>query len=81
MQILKKIFSKKPVVVWGVAFFDVKENKDVTHNVTNIHIDSISSIVQITIEKGIKVDVVKISIEQAQKIGFINIKSLEMYCK
>ena len=68
------------VISWGVGFYNVKEGKDITHNVTNIHIDSFSSMVKITIEKGLKVYTVDFSMEHAQEIGFINIKALSNYC-
>ncbi len=90
---LKLMFARQPrlqqpvvssscgcVISWGVGFYDVKEGKDITHNVTNIFIDSFSSMVRVTIEKGLKVYTVNFSMEHAQEIGFINIKALSNYC-
>lgn len=68
------------VISWGVGFYDVKEDKDITHNVTNIFIDSFSSTVKVTVQKGLKVYTVNFSMEHAQEIGFINIKALSHYC-
>lgn len=68
------------VISWGVGFYDVKECKDITHNVTNIFIDRFSSMVEVTIQKGLKVYTVKFTMEHAQEIGFINIKALSNYC-
>ena len=73
--------TDKTIVAWGIGFHDVKEGKDITHNVTNIFIDSFSSMVTVTIEKGLKVNTVNFSMEHAQKIGFIDIKKLKEYCK
>ena len=94
MKLLKWLFgSRKPalnksaissdcgcVISWGIGFYDVKEGKDITHNVTNIHIDSSSSMVKVTIQKGLKVYTVSFTMEHAQEIGFINIKALSNYC-
>jgi hypothetical protein len=68
------------VISWGVGFYDIKEEKDITHNVTNIFVDSFSSMVKVTIEKGLKVYTVDFSMEHAQEIGFINIKALSNFC-
>lgn len=94
MKLLKWLFgSRKPtvnkpvirsrcgcVISWGVGFYDVKEDKDITHNVTSIVVDSSSSMVKVTIQKGVKVYTVNFSMEHAQEIGFINIKALRNYC-
>ena len=68
------------VISWGVGFYDVKENKDITHNVTNIFVDNFSSMVKVTIQKGLKVYAVDFTMEHAQEIRFINIKALSNYC-
>lgn len=94
MKLLKMVFgSSKPalnkpvvssscgcVISWGVGFYDVKEDKDITHNVTNIFVDSFSSMVKVTIQKGLEVYTVNFSMQHAQEIGFINIKALSNYC-
>lgn len=67
-------------IAWGVGFYDVKEGKDITHNVTNIFVDSFSSVIKVTIQKGLKVYTVDFTMEHAQKIGFINFKALSNYC-
>lgn len=94
MKLLKWLFgSRKPalnkpavssssgcVISWGVGFYDIKEGKDITHNVTNIVIDRFNSMVKVTIEKGLKAYTVDFTMEHAQEIGFINIKALSNYC-
>ena len=94
MKLLKWLFeSRKPalnkpavssncgcVISWGVGFYDIKEGKNITHNVTNIVIDSFNSMLKVTIEKGLKVYTINFTMEHAQEIGFINIKALSNYC-
>jgi hypothetical protein len=72
--------KKNIVVSWGVGFFCMKENKLVTHNVTSIYIDKTST-VNVCVHKGRDVEVIKLSMDEAQEIGFINIKALTKYCK
>ena len=93
MKLLKMLFGcmkpalNKPavssscgcIISWGVGFYDLKEGKDITHNVTNIFVDSFSSMVRVTIQKGRKVNTVDFTMEHAQEIGFINIKALSNY--
>ena len=69
------------VIAWGVGLFDIKSGKDITHNVTGIYVDSYNSICTVIIQKGTDVDTIKISMEYAQEIGFININALKPYCK
>ena len=81
-NLMKKYFNKKKVVVaWGVGFYDIKEKKEITHNVTNIYVDSFNSLVNVTIQKGIEVYTVSFSMSHAQEIGFIDIEKLQKYCK
>ena len=81
-NLIKKYFNKNEVVVaWGVGFYDIKEEKYITHNVTNIFIDSFSSLVNVTFQKGAEVYTVSFSMSHAQEIGFIDIKKLQEYCK
>lgn len=69
--------KKEKVISWGVGFYDPIQDKSVTHNVTNIFIDSHSSMVKVIIEHGIDVKSVNLSIEESQEIGFINIQALK----
>jgi hypothetical protein len=80
INVVKSLFNKKPVIIFGVGFFCVKENKEATHNVTNIFVNNSNHIVTVIIEKGHKVESLAISIEEAQRIGFIDVKKLEGYC-
>lgn len=95
MSILQKIFGTKKaklnkpvsinncksVISWGNSFFDLEKRKTVTHKVTDILVNSMSSMVTVIIDDGITVSSVKFSMEHAQEIGFINIEALQNYCK
>jgi hypothetical protein len=80
INVVKSLFNKKPVIMFGVGFFCIKENKEVTHNVTNIFVDNSTHKVTVIIEKGHKIESLSISIEEAERIGFIDVKKLEKYC-
>jgi hypothetical protein len=69
------------VIGWGAGSYSVRERRDKTHKVTSIYVDNMSSIIRVVIEKGSEVDVINLSMEHAQEIGFINIKALKPYCK
>lgn len=73
--------NKEPVIVYGVGDYSIKEGKDVTHNVTNISVNIFDSTVIAVIEKGIEVSQVKLTMEVAQEIGFINVRALKQFCK
>lgn len=53
---------------------------DVPYHVNSIFIEH-GSMVNIVIQHGMNVDSVKISMEHAQEIGFINLSALKKYCK
>jgi hypothetical protein len=72
--------SQNSVVSWGVKKYDLEEQRIVTHNVTNIVVDSFSSMVKVNIQHGNSVKTIGFSMEHAQAIGFINIKALSVYC-
>ena len=80
-KILERIKSNRPVIVWGTTFLNQETMENATHHVTGIYVDSHSSIVTVNIEKGTSVDQIKISMEAAQEIGFINIQALSKFCK
>lgn len=61
----------KANVVFGQSLL-----KDATHRVTSIHVDNFEHSVMFGIEKGIKVDVVKLTIEHLEHIGFFNFSAL-----
>jgi hypothetical protein len=93
MNILKRLFGNRNpalnnpaissscgcVISWGFGFYDVKEGKDITHNVTDIFVDSVSSMVKVTIQRGKSVKKIEFTMEHAQEIGFINVKALSNY--
>lgn len=79
-NILKKIFSTDSVISFGIGYYDPKEDKKITHNVTSIRVDSSSSTTTVIIEKGIEVSSITLSMELAEEIGFINVKALKDYC-
>lgn len=74
-EVVKNI---KPV--YGVSYL-TRAQEYATHNITNIHIDNRGHMVQLTIEKGLNINQVTMSMEHAQNIGFINIDVLKCYCK
>ena len=71
---MKKVISFGSKLLTG-------DGRDVTHMVTSINVDSWNHMVTVVIEKGLTVDTVEITMEQAQDIGFINLNALEKYCK
>ena len=90
---IKNKHSKKPllaqhavsgscdaVIVFGGAFFDVKTGKDVTHHVNGIYVNGIDKEVTVFIQHGLRVYQVKMTMEHAEDIGFINVKALSNYC-
>jgi len=72
---------KNPVICYGSATIDVKTMKEVTHHVTFIHVDNFKDTVEFVIQRGLSVDTVKIPMEHAEDIGFINFNALSEYCK
>jgi|GEM_PF-4363811 len=73
------MFNNKNVH-YGNSLIDIN-GREITHRVTSISIDNMSHMATIVIEKGLKVEVVKISMDFAQHIGFINMDVLLPYCK
>jgi len=73
--------KKNVVIAFGNGLFDVKTFKDITHHVNSIIIDSLNKEITISIEHGIKVYQVKLTMQHAEEIGFINFKALGNYCK
>jgi hypothetical protein len=69
------------VVVWGQGLMHPKTFKTPTHRINGIYIDSLNSDAVISIQKGIEVNQVKVSIEELQDIGFLDFNKLEKYCK
>jgi hypothetical protein len=68
------------VIAWKNQLFDVVTMKNVTHSITEIYIDSFSSMVKVVIQQGLKVYTVHFTMEHAHQIGFINVKALSNYC-
>lgn len=71
--------KKEKVISWGVGFYDVKKDKNITHNVTSLFIDSQSSMMKIVVEHGINIQVINISMEESQTIGLINLDVLSKF--
>lgn len=69
------------VIHYGIGMVDIKSMKPVTHKITSINIDNISAQIKVVYEKGSEVNQFKISMEQAQEIGFINLNAIEKYIK
>lgn len=73
--------KKEIVLNWGVGFLQIKTMKKVTHHVTNIHVDSMSSMLYVIIEQGTKIERIQISMNEAENIGFINFDALKKFIK
>jgi hypothetical protein len=73
--------NKEPVIIYGVGCYSIGDGQDVTHNITSIIVDRFDSTVTVVIEKGIEVSQVKLTMEVAQEIGFINVRALKQFCK
>lgn len=70
---MKKIFKKNKECVIGARC------DEVNYHVTNIFIDVYNSVAIVTIEQGMSVSRVNITLEEAEDIGFINVKALSRY--
>lgn len=68
-------------IVYGRSFLNFKEDTKPTHNINTILIDNFGHMVTIIIQKGLKVETVEMTMENAEKIGFINPSALKEYCK
>lgn len=74
--------SKNKIILWGQPIVQDKDIKQTTF-VNNIFVDSRNSMISISLEKcgTTEVNVIRISMEQAQDIGFINFGKLADYIK
>lgn len=55
--------------------------KEATHRIQAIHIDNFKKSVAISIRKGIIVDIIELTMEKAEEIGFINTNALKDFVK
>jgi hypothetical protein len=69
----------KNKIVYGVGFLHLETMQPATHNITSINIDNFLKTCSITIEKGKGAHTFVLTMETAQKIGFINIDAIEPY--
>lgn len=69
------------VISWGVGFYSAKQDKNITHHVTGVFVDVFNSSVRATVQKGLEVQTVNLTIERAQDIGFINFEALSVFLK
>lgn len=67
------------IIKYGQPLFDVITCKDITHHINNVRFND--DTVSVIIQKGLVVEEFKISVFEAQRIGFINFNALEKYCK
>ena len=67
-------------IVWGNTLLDLKTGKEITHRVTSMYVDTFLSVVEINIQKGVEMNTIRITMEEAEAIGFINVKALGNYC-
>ncbi len=75
---------KKVSIAWkggfNTEFIKSGEIKNVTHRVTSMHIDNFTSKITVNIEKGINVNTITISMQDAIIMGFIDFDALKKYC-
>lgn len=90
MKWINKLFNKKEHIVkhnvsvsssiiYGNPALPVEDQKNTT-NINSINIDNFMQTVSVTTQKGLRVQVVNMSMENAQDIGFINVDALKNYC-
>lgn len=73
--------KKDLIVAIGTPYFDLETLKAPDVFITNIDINILQGIVNITFEKGLKVSRVNLTLNEAQSIGFLNKKALIPYLK
>ncbi len=83
-RLIMKGKDKEVLIGYGVS--SVKINSDltplkVTHRATSVNVDNLNRTISIVIEKGIEVNAVELTMEEAQRIGFVNFNALKAYCK
>jgi hypothetical protein len=66
-------------IIYGSGILHFESGLPPEVNITAIHIDNLAKMCTIVKEKGLDVKAFTISMEQAQRIGFINIDALEPY--
>jgi hypothetical protein len=66
-------------IIYGSGILHLESGLPPEVNITAIHIDNFAKMCTIVKEKGLNVKTFTISMEQAQRIGFINIDALEPY--
>lgn len=69
------------VITYKSKSLDIKTMKPPTHCITSIYIDNFNNFVSVIIQKGLEINSVKITMEKAQEMGFINFNALKDYCK
>ncbi len=72
--------NKNKTILYGDVAFDVKTGKDVDINVTGLYIDNFNQSIRVTIQTGLEVKLINMSMEEAQYIGLININAIKDYC-
>lgn len=74
--------AKDKVILWKHLSYDINSGKEADYNVNSISINSLTEIVQITIERrgSMEIAFIEMSMSHAKEIGFINLNTLNDYC-
>ena len=68
-------------IVFGDTFLDNKTLTRPTHRVTSLSVDDQTLEVLISMQKGLTVEHIKMTMSEAQGIGLINLDALKTFCK
>jgi len=71
--------KKTKIIIYGIGDYD-KNGKEVDVNITSINVDNFNRTISVTREIGCDVKTFELTIEFAQKIGFINIDTISKFC-
>ena len=71
----------KNIQIGTLAWFDAETLNEVTHRVTTMRVDIYDSQVYLKKEKGVKVESINLSLQEAKHIGLINFDALKPFCK
>ena len=68
-------------IVFGTPTLDVRKLKEPDFYITSVNIDCFEHTVSIIYEKGISVNVINLTLEEAQESGFLNPYAITQYFK
>ena len=67
-------------IKFGIAEID-GSGDNITHNVTNIYVDSQLHLINFIIEKGLIVKNIQLTINQAEELEILNLQNLSKFLK